>query len=201
MSWEQFFLICFAIGLAFSVLSFLLGSVHIHWPHFHVHISGHAPAGPAGRAGGRGGVGPINIGTVAAFLGWFGGAGYVLAHYSSIWIYTALLIATIFGLIGAAILFLFLSRVLMREDASLDPADYDMVGVLGKITSSIRASGTGEMMFSQAGARKAAPVRSEDGEAIPIGSEVIVTKYERGIAYVRRWEELEKSSVQSKEGV
>jgi len=200
MTWEQFFLICFAVGLAFSVLTFLLGSMHIHWPHFHVHMGGHAPVSSklTPKIGGRGGVGPVNIGTIAAFLGWFGGAGYLLAHYANVWIYTALMVAVIFGLIGATILFLFLSRVLMRHDASLDPADYDMVGVLGKVTSSIRVSGTGEMIFSRAGARKAAPVRSEDGGAIPVGSEVIVTKYERGIAYVRRWDELEKSA---KEGV
>ncbi len=193
MMWEQFFLICFAVGLMFSIVSFLAGSAHLHLPHFHIHVGGgHAPLTP--KVGGRAGVGPVNVGTVAAFLAWFGGVGYLLAHYSSIWIYGALAIAACFGFCGAAILFFFLTRVLMRRDESLDPADYDMVGVLGKITGSIRASGTGEMMFSQAGARKAAPVRSEDGEAIPIGSEVIVTKYERGVAYVRRWEELAKSS-------
>jgi hypothetical protein len=32
--------------------------------------------------------------------------------------------------------------------------------------------------------------RSEDGTEIQRGAEVIVTRYENGIAYVRRWEEL-----------
>ncbi len=40
------------------------------------------------------------------------------------------------------------------------------------------------MIFSQMGSRRSAPARSEDGE-IPKGVEVVVTRYESGIAYVR----------------
>jgi hypothetical protein len=32
--------------------------------------------------------------------------------------------------------------------------------------------------------------RSDDGAAIPKGVEVVVTRYEKGIAYVRRFEDL-----------
>ena len=45
---------------------------------------------------------------------------------------------------GAAIVFLFLAKVLMAAKAQLDPADYDMIGVLGKLSIPIRAGGTGE---------------------------------------------------------
>ena len=72
-----------------------------------------------------------------------------------------------------------------------------MVGVLGMVTSSIRPSGTGELIFSQAGTRRATPARSEDGLEIAKGTEVVVTRYERGIAYVRPWEELTNSPVVS----
>ena len=65
-----------------------------------------------------------------------------------------------------------------------------MIGVLGTVTSKIRPGGTGEMIFSRDGARRAAAVRSEEGEEIAKGIEVVVTRYEKGIAYVRRWEEL-----------
>ena len=67
-------------------------------------------------------------------------------------------------------------------------------GVLGKVNSAIRPSGTGEMIFSQAGARRAVAARSKEGLLIPKGTEVVVTHYERGVAYVRPWEELAKSS-------
>ena len=65
-----------------------------------------------------------------------------------------------------------------------------MVGVLGTVTSPIRPGGTGEMIYSQDGTRRAAAARSEDGEADPEGRRSGGHAYEKGIAYVRRWEEL-----------
>jgi hypothetical protein len=43
------------------------------------------------------------------------------------------------------------------------------------------------LIYSQEGTRRVAGARSEDGAAIPRGTEVIVTRYEKGIAYVRPW--------------
>ena len=60
-----------------------------------------------------------------------------------------------------------------------------MIGVLGRVTSEIRPTGTGEIIFSQAGTRRAAAARSDDEATIAKGTEVVVTRYERGIAYVR----------------
>jgi hypothetical protein len=64
-----------------------------------------------------------------------------------------------------------------------------MVGVLGRLSIPIRFGGTGELIYSQEGTRRVAGARSEDGVAIPKGAEVLVTRYERGIAYVRPWED------------
>jgi hypothetical protein len=58
------------------------------------------------------------------------------------------------------------------------------------VSSSIREGGTGEIIYSQEGTRRVCGARSEDGTAISKGEEIIVTRYEKGIAYVRRWEEL-----------
>ena len=53
MTWTDFFLICFTVGLTFSVISLLAGSMHIHLPHFHVHfgVEGCAAARRRGTAG------------------------------------------------------------------------------------------------------------------------------------------------------
>jgi len=40
------------------------------------------------------------------------------------------------------------------------------------------------------GTRRVCGARSEDGSAITKGTEVVVTRYEKGIAYVRLWSEL-----------
>jgi membrane protein implicated in regulation of membrane protease activity len=176
MNWETFYLTAFVIGFMLSLLSFLSSVIHI--PHFHFH--GHARGS---------GLSPFNFGTLAAFLAWFGGTGYLLERYSNIWIYLGLAISVMSGLGGAAIVFWFLVK-LIRSDENLDPEDFEMVGVLGRVASPIRPGGTGELIYSRAGARSAAPARSENGTSISRDTEVIVTRYEKGIAYVRPWEEM-----------
>ncbi|MGA8524528.1 MAG: hypothetical protein WB629_00510 [Candidatus Sulfotelmatobacter sp.] len=94
------------------------------------------------------------------------------------------------GLIGGGIVFLFLSKVLISEDENMDPADYEMVGVLGRICSPIRAGGTGEIIYTQMGTRRVCGARSDEGSVIAKGTEVVVTRYEKGIAYVRLWSEM-----------
>ena len=197
MNWETFYLACFLVGVTLSVLAFVGGSLHLphlHFHHVHFHVShGHLPTHVAG---GHAGVsnGPempaINFGTVSAFLAWFGGTGYLLTRHSSLLLTVIILLAMAAGLVGAAIVFWFIVKFLLTHDHALDPADYDRVGVLGRVISGIRQNGTGEIIFSQEGVRHTCGARSEDGEALTRGTEVIVTRYEHGIAYVRRWEEM-----------
>ena len=66
----------------------------------------------------------------------------------------------------------------------------EMTGVVARVSGTIRVGGTGEILFSQTGARRSAPARSEDSSTIERGTEVVVMRYEHGIAYVRRWDEL-----------
>ena len=191
----------------------------MHLPHFlghglghvHVHTGGHftrpaprrtgrlrlvdAPAGNAHAAASGhheqgSGVSPFNFVTLTAFLAWFGGTGYLLTRYSGLWIGFGLLASVASGLVGASIIFVFLSKVLISEEENMDPADYEMVGVLGRISSSIREGGTGEMVYTQMGTRRVCGTRSEDGSAIAKGTEVVVTRYEKGIAYVHLWSEM-----------
>jgi len=218
MTWADFYLICFAVGFCFSFFSFLFGGSRtgrLHLPHFHGHAGGaHLPSsggsvahGPAtgghapvagdvhGAAVGAhaqqdGGVSPFNFVTLTAFLAWFGGTGYLLTRYSGLWVGFGLLVSATSGLVGAGIVFLFLSRVLISNEENMDPADYEMVGVLARVCSSIRQGGTGEIIYTQMGTRRVCGARSDDGTAIAKGTEVVVTRYEKGIAYIRLWIEM-----------
>ena len=195
MTWADFYLVCFVVGFFLSVLMFLAGGMHLHIPHFHghalpvhIHVAGHAHAGAHTGHGGQ--VSPFNLITLTAFLAWFGGTGYLLTRHSAIWFWAALGISLLSGTGGAAIIYLFLSRVLSSPDETLDPTDYEMVGVLGRLSMPIRQGGTGELIYSQAGTRRVCGARADDGSAIFRGTEVVVTRYERGIAYVRPWSEM-----------
>ena len=158
MTWSVFYLLCFVIGFGLSAVSFLFGSLNLHLPHLHFH-GGHLAHGH-GHAGGQGQSAPwFNLGTVAAFLAWFGGTGYLLLQYYNVWFGIALFISTLSGLGGATIVFLFLAKVLMRHEKELDAADYEMVGVLGRLSLPIREGGTGELVYTQAGTRRVAGAR------------------------------------------
>ena len=135
-------------------------------------------------------VSPFNPPSIAAFLAWFGGAGYLLTRFSALWVGLALSLSVIAGLVGGTIIFLFLTKILMSDQEYLDPADFYMVGVLGKLSCPIREGGTGELIYSQMGTRRVCGARSEEGIAVAKGTEVVVTRYEKGIAYVRLWSEM-----------
>ncbi len=203
MSWANFYLVCFLVGFLLSLLSLLLSNLqlHVHLPggghglHMHTghvgaHVAahgGHAVHGP--HAGDTEGPSPLNFASLAAFLAWFGGSGYLLARYSTFWSMFGLGLAVLFGLAGGALVFAFLARLASRDE-NLDPMDYDMVGVLGRVTSGIHEGGTGEIVYSQEGTRHTCGARSEDGSAIERGTEIVVTRYEKGLAYVREWKDM-----------
>lgn len=210
MTWETFYLICFLVGLALSAFS-LLGGMgrfggHIHLPHAtHVpHVPGgvhvpHAPhvphAGSTPRAGGGAGQGGAgvpwwNAFSIMVFLCWFGAAGYLLTRYGGFVATVVLVLAGICGVAGGAIVFLFLAKVLMPHERELTADETAVTGVVGRVSAAIRPAGTGEIVYEQLGARRSAPARSEDGTPISKQEEVFVVRYEKGIAYVRRWEEV-----------
>jgi hypothetical protein len=190
MTWQDFYLVCFLVGFILSALSFLFGHAHIHVGHVH---GAHFHTADGGAHGHGHGVSFFNVATMTGFLAWFGGAGYLLTRYAPLWVWLVLAGAVLAGLTGGGLIFWFLVRLAATEQP-LDPADYELIGALGKLSANIRAGGTGEMIFLQQGARKAVGARSEDGAAIPKGTEVVITRYEKGIAYVRRWDELAERS-------
>jgi membrane protein implicated in regulation of membrane protease activity len=192
----ELYLTCFLVGFALSALSVVLGGVHlnVHLPfHFHLGHVGHAPNAGAGGAGFNS-LPAVNLGTVTAFLAWFGGIGFLLTRHSHVFALAALLISIGGGFVGATLIFLLVTRVLLHFEGPMDPADYDMIGVLGRVSSRLRSGGTGEIVYSQQGSRCAIAARSDDGREIEKDVEVVVTRYERGIAYVRRWDELAASA-------
>ena len=198
MSWPDIFLLCFAVGSLWALASLLLGGLHLGHGHSghagaHGHV-GHSAVGKIGRrTSSKGGVEASWLGSMAnpscaaVFLAWFGGVGYVLTRHSGLAFWLDVVLAVAVGATGAWILAAFL-RFLQSREQSLNPADYEMVGVLGQVSCAIRKGGTGEIMYLRDGARKATAARSEEGQEIQRGEEVIVTRYEKGIAYVRTWE-------------
>jgi len=196
MTWTDFYLLCFIVGFTLSVLSFLGGAAHVHLPFkWHLPFHGlHHSGGLAGRGMPqvRGGLSWFNTMTIMTFLAWFGGIGYILSAHSRLVAISALLVAASAGVFAAGVVFKFMARIIKVSDAHMLDWDYRIEGTVGTVSSAIRENGTGEMIFEQKGVRKSVGARSEDGKPLPNGAEVAITRYENGIAYVKKWEEFTK---------
>jgi hypothetical protein len=189
MSWSDFYLFCFLVGFSLSVISFLAGATHLHLPvkwHLPFHQAGHG-AHAVGAKGSS--LSWFNASTVLAFLAWFGGTGYVLTRHSRFVGLLILGISIAAGCIAGWVVFRFMVKLVSFDDLPMTNEERRVEGAVGTVSMPIREGGTGEIIFPIGGVRRCAGARSDDGTPIERGAEVVIARYEKGIAYVKRWEE------------
>lgn len=192
---------CFLVGFSLSVLSFLAGAVHIHLPfkmHLPFHGAGHGAHGVhahgASSASSHNGahISWFNASSAMAFLAWFGGIGYILATHSRFIGVVVLVFAIAGGATASWLVFKFMVKLLNAESSHLKDEDYRPEGLVCTVTMPVRGAGTGEIIFMQNGVRRSAGARACNGESLEKGAEVVIERYENGVAYVHRWEEFTK---------
>lgn len=174
----------FLFGLLFTVLSLILGFVD---------IGGHAQGGAHGDHGfdihgdsdlGELLGGALSVSGILAFVTWAGGVGYLVRNGFG-WIApVAIVLGVVAGVVAALAVSWFLVKVLRPASTELDPKDYETIGAIGRVTSSIREGGTGEIVYELGGTRQVSAARSVSGTAIPRGAEVAVMRVSHGIAEV-----------------
>lgn len=200
MTTANWYLLCFAFGFVWAIASLLMGSLRIHGPAHSGHLAHHGPlhhyGGRGSRAGSNAAWDFLNIHSIAIFLAWFGGCGYLMSRHSGLAVVAILIASALVGLAASFAVVLFL-RFLSARERVLDPLDYEMTGVLGHVSSPIHQRGTGEIFFVRDGARTSACARSDDGQPIERGTEVVVTRYEGGIAYVRTWDSFAEAETEN----
>ncbi len=186
MNWSDFYLVCFLVGFGLSALALLAGSVHLHiaaparssrHSHFDARRFG---------CGGRADLSWFNFGTIAAFLAWFGGTGYLLEHYYRVWFRGRSGDRHVQrpGRRGRGLLVSGQGADGRRERRSIPPIT-TWSACSARLSIPIRAGGTGELVYSQEGTRRVAGARSEDGAAITQGRRSDGHALRKRIAYVR----------------
>jgi membrane protein implicated in regulation of membrane protease activity len=134
--------------------------------------------------------GMFNVSALLAFITWFGGVGYVARNGLGLWAWAAILLGLAGGFIGAAIITWFIVKVLRNNSQEMNPADWELVGVIGRVVSSIRPEGYGEIVYEQNGVRLTTSAKATGGGPIPRNTEVVVLRVERGVAIVEPFEDL-----------
>jgi membrane protein implicated in regulation of membrane protease activity len=190
------YLACFVFGFSFSFIAVL---TRVGIGRFHLSPGHHGAAGRGHFGHGHAGAdhtiydaqSPFNLSCAMVFLTWFGATGYVLHTSYGARAGFSHAAAIVVGWIGATLIYLFMARVLWRGQTQLDPLNYQIAGTVGRVTSAIRAGGTGEVIYTLDGKRRVDGARSEDGTPIAAGTEVAIVRYQGGLAYVSplTWED------------
>lgn len=190
------FVVCFLMGLGLSVVSFVSGLEHVSifdqiFGH-RVHV--HVPKLVRGAIAKKPHVSPFNAAALTAFLAWFGGTGVVLQQVAHLTIAITTAVAVGAGMVGASVVNQFIGALVKREKSV---ETLTMIGTIARVTMPIREGGIGEIVFTHGGTRQVAGARSDDGHAIEKGTEVVVIRHEKGIAYVATWDELSPTQIDS----
>ena len=179
----------FAFGVIFTIATFALGAFG---GGHDIHLHGVDLGGADGDGGAGGGhdahASPFNLSTIAAFLAWFGGAGYLLSRFSDFAALSVLALSGVIGVVGGGLIFLTLTRYVLPRLTEMRPADFRIEGVSAHVSVPIVAGGVGEVVYTLGGAHQVDGARSVSGEAIERGTEVVILRREKGIIYVESWD-------------
>lgn len=179
------YLICFGVGLLFTVCTALFGHIFGGEGHDgHVDGSGgHAEAGV--DASDMPGISALSPTVIASFVTAFGGIGMILHQISAT---RPAVISGPLSLVGgfgiAASVLWMLRQLFRRTQSSSESKVASLVGQAATIITPIPENGVGEIAYVQAGTRYTAPAREERGTAVGSGRPVKITRVVAGQFFV-----------------
>ncbi len=165
----------FLFGILFTIGSFALGMADVGIDH---------------SSGDHGFGSFFNLTSILAFITWFGGVGYLTRNGLG-WHWGVAILLAVAGGVGAALLVrFFVVNVLRAGSETLDPREFERVGVLARVTSPIRSGGVGEIVWEQHGSRMVTSAKSATVDPVARGTEVLILGVERGVAIVEPFDGL-----------
>ncbi len=170
------YLLCFIVGLLFTLISATLGHVFGGGDaHAEVGTDGHAEAGFDHT--GMPGISMFSPTVIASFVTAFGGFGMIFSRIhatSSAWLSAPL--AAISGLLIAGGVFLMFNQLFSKTQGSSEGRVCDLLGSCATVITPIPQHGVGEIAYVQGGSRYTAPARSESGAAVANGQTVQINR-------------------------
>ena len=160
----------FLFGLLLTGATLLLGVADLGVHHAHADDTGPLPVSP---------------GAFLVFLSWLGGVSFVLRRAADWPLLAALPVAALLGIGVAAVVQRAVRKLSNTEGSVLEPEHYRLPGTIGRVSSSIRAGGTGEVIYEQAGVRQVVAARASGAQELQRGTEVLVLSVDNGIATVQ----------------
>ena len=183
---HNLFLYVFLFGLIFTIISLIIGA----GDGSDLDVGGDAAldldAGGDSSGADFDGPGVFNLPTLMAFFTWFGGIGYLFTRTWDLGVWLAVPAAFAGGIFGGAVMFLLMARLLWpMMSKPMSSVEYKLPGTPARVVSSIRAGGVGEIVYTKRGNRFTAGARAVDDQPVTKGANVVIIRYERGMAYVQ----------------
>jgi hypothetical protein len=180
------YLICFGVGLLFTIGTALFG--HIFGGDGHdAHVDGsggHAEAGV--DASDMPGVSALSPTVIASFITAFGGIGMILHQFPATRPpFISGPLSLVGGFVIAAAVLGLLRQLFKRTQSSSESKVGTLVGLAATIITPIPENGVGEIAYIQAGTRYTAPAREENGAPVASGKPVQITRVVASQFYVK----------------
>lgn len=170
------YLVCFGVGLLFSILSAFAADVFGgHDVPSDVGAGGHAEAGFA--VNDMPGFSALSPATIASFVTAFGGLGMIFSKFEATKSAIVSAPLSVLGAFGVAFVVFWLFRtVFHKTQSSSESRVATLVGVPATVLTPIPENGVGEIAYVQLGTRYTAPARAEMGVPILGGQTVKISR-------------------------
>ena len=130
---------------------------------------------------------------IVGFLIASGIAGYVFQSRAVYGRLAGSVGAILIGLVAAVLVMrIAIATARIRPEHDPDDPRYVLQGRVALVTRAIPANGTGEICFEEAAGTRNVPARDIASSAVAVGEEVCIERVESGVAFVERWELVER---------
>lgn len=135
----------------------------------------------------------MNLPALAGLMVVFGAVGYLLVRNTELASLRIALIAVGSGVAGWIGMSLLMAKWALRpgEPNALDAAE-EIQGQLAQVVDPIAAGKPGSIRYERNGEKHDAPAREIGGDSLPRGAEVVIDRFEDGLAVVEDWASVEQ---------
>lgn len=135
----------------------------------------------------------LNLPALAALMVVFGAVGYLLVRNSALGSGTIGMISAAAGAAGWFGMTVLMAKWALRpnEGSAHDEAE-EMQGQLARVLTPIRANALGSVRYEKNGRQHDAPARGLDDREIPVDTDVVIDRFDGGVAVVEDWASVEQ---------
>jgi hypothetical protein len=135
----------------------------------------------------------VNLPAVAAFATGFGLTGYLLASRTILPVWADFLLGSAGGvLMAGGTVTLLAAWALRGMKGKAITEEHDIQGQPAVVTREISLAGAGEISYDHQGREVRVTARSLDTRTLPAGTEVVIDRFEDGVACVEEWAIVER---------